>query len=56
MDKMKTLNEFLKLGYKFLAYGSNEHIGCYIAIVKGRKVYGYFDYEKERYIEESYYR
>ena len=47
----KRQNEFI--GYRFLAFSSNgEYINSYIAKIRGRKVYGYYDWKQERYVEE----
>lgn len=55
---MKTTEEFTKEGYIILACSSNGcfHLTSYIAKkkIKGawRKIYGYYDYQKEYYREE----
>lgn len=52
---MKTSKQFASEGYKFLALSENGtfHVTSYIARKSGRKIYGYFDYKLNKYIEEN---
>jgi len=52
-DNRSTPEELAAKGYKLKAYSMNDKVNSYIAVIKGRKVYGYYDYKQNCYIEES---
>lgn len=51
---MKTTTELYNKGYRFLAASINGAGKCcsYIVKYKRRKIYGYWDYQLNKYIEE----
>lgn len=52
---MKEPEAFIQDGYRMQAASTNgrNHVTSYIARRKGRRVYGYYDYQKAEYVEES---
>lgn len=52
---MKEPKTFIEDGYDLQAMSANgrNHVTSYIAKHKGRRVYGYYDYQKAKYVEEA---
>jgi septal ring-binding cell division protein DamX len=52
---MKEPEALIRDGYRLQASSTSgrNHVTSYIAKHKGRRVYGYYDYQKAEYIEES---
>jgi hypothetical protein len=52
---MKTIKELENIGYKLEAVSANaiSLVYSYIAIVKGKKIYGFWSYKLNKYIEEN---
>ncbi|MCC2248920.1 hypothetical protein JUJ52_02975 [Virgibacillus sp. AGTR] len=51
---MKDPDAFVNNGYQLQAMSTNGNnlISSYIAKYKGKRIYGYYDYQKGEYIEE----
>jgi hypothetical protein len=51
-EGMKETRDFI--GYNFLAISTNgaNRLTAYIAKIKGRKIYGFYDYQLGEYVEE----
>jgi len=52
---MKEPDAFIKDGYQLQSMATNgmNYVTSFIATLKGRRIYGYYDYQKAQYVEES---
>ncbi|MGX1195796.1 hypothetical protein [Metabacillus sp. SLBN-84] len=52
---MKDPDTFIKDGYQLQAASTNgrNHVTSYIARLKNKRVYGFYDYQKGQYAEET---
>lgn len=52
---MKDTSAFTQEGYTIEESATNGHnlVTSFLAIRKGKRIYGHYDYQKARYIEES---
>lgn len=52
---MKEPDTFTKNGYQLQAVSTNgiNYVTSFIAMHEGRRIYGYYDYQKAQYVEES---